>query len=48
MSLTDLPTIKPSETTIFFMAVLIISFIFFFTQPKASDVALISESTVHI
>jgi hypothetical protein len=44
MSLTDIPTIKPSGSTIFLTAVLIISFIFFFTQPKAGDVAQIAAS----
>jgi hypothetical protein len=39
MSLTDLPTVKPSEGWIFLFLIGLVIFIFFFTQPKASDVA---------
>ncbi|SUV07022.1 Uncharacterised protein [Priestia megaterium] len=38
MSLTDVPTVRPSEKSIFLIALPLIIFIFFFTQPKASDV----------
>jgi len=38
MSLTDIPTVRPSETSVFLIALPLIIFIFFFTQPKASDV----------
>ncbi|NHH92770.1 hypothetical protein GOICGAJE_01299 [Bacillus sp. MB95] len=38
MSLTDIPTVRPSETSIFLIALPLIIFIFFFTQPKASDI----------
>ncbi|MED2970709.1 MULTISPECIES: hypothetical protein [Fictibacillus] len=37
LSLTDIPTVKPSATGVFLLALPLIIFIFFFTQPKASD-----------
>ncbi|MHC0038550.1 hypothetical protein [Pseudoneobacillus sp. C159] len=37
MFLTDLPTIKPSDSQIFLMALAIGVFIFFFTERKESD-----------
>ena len=37
MSLTDIPAISPSTVGIFLIALPIILFIFFFTQPKQSD-----------
>lgn len=37
MSLTDIPTVRPSDTQVFLMAISIITFIFFFTQRKESD-----------
>ena len=37
MSLTDLPTVKPSETSVFLIALPLIIFIFFFTQFKTTD-----------
>lgn len=37
MALTDLPTFKPSKGGTFLIALPIILFIFFFTQPKESD-----------
>ncbi|WP_264760437.1 hypothetical protein [Neobacillus rhizosphaerae] len=37
MSLTDFPTISPSTGGVFLIALPIILFIFFFTQPKESD-----------
>ena len=38
MSLTDIPTISPSKGSTFLIALPIILFIFFFTQPKESDI----------
>lgn len=38
MSLPDIPTVRPSETSIFLIALPLIIFIFFFTHPKASDI----------
>ncbi|MDQ0157709.1 hypothetical protein J2S07_004056 [Robertmurraya andreesenii] len=38
MALTDIPTVRPSSGTIFLIALPIVIFIFFFTQPKSSDV----------
>ncbi|SDM71377.1 hypothetical protein [Bacillus sp. OK048] len=37
MSLTDFPTVKPTENQIFIIALSIIIFIFFFTERKESD-----------
>ncbi|MFD4706203.1 hypothetical protein ACFWM3_15225 [Gottfriedia sp. NPDC058432] len=37
MSLTDIPTVRPTDTQVFLMAISVISFIFFFTQRKPSD-----------
>ncbi|WP_286163830.1 hypothetical protein [Bacillus sp. AFS088145] len=37
MALTDIPTVRPTDTQVFLMAISVISFIFFFTQRKASD-----------
>ncbi|MEH7383697.1 hypothetical protein V7138_24790 [Bacillus sp. JJ1533] len=37
MSLTDLPTIKPSDNQIFLMALAVGVFLFFFTERKESD-----------
>ncbi|WP_268876040.1 hypothetical protein [Gottfriedia luciferensis] len=37
MSLTDIPTVRPTDTQIFLMAISVITFIFFFTQRKPSD-----------
>ncbi|WP_281172451.1 hypothetical protein [Ectobacillus panaciterrae] len=37
MALTDIPTIKPPEGLIFLTAISLVTFIFFFTQPKPGD-----------
>lgn len=37
MFLTDFPTIKPSDSQVFVIALSIILFIFFFTERKESD-----------
>ncbi|MFP5111527.1 hypothetical protein ACSU64_03955 [Bacillaceae bacterium C204] len=37
MSLTDFPTIKPTDSQVFVIALSIILFIFFFTERKESD-----------
>lgn len=37
MSLTDLPTVRPSDSQIFLIALSVIIFIFFFTERKESD-----------
>ncbi|MEH7251866.1 hypothetical protein V7111_07045 [Neobacillus niacini] len=37
MSLTDLPTFKPTDNQIFIVAISIIFFIFYFTERKESD-----------
>lgn len=37
MALTDIPTIKPSKEEVFLIALPLVIFIFFFTQPKQSD-----------
>lgn len=37
MALSDLPTIKPSKTSIFLIALPLTLFIFFFTQDKKID-----------
>ncbi|WP_157081450.1 hypothetical protein [Neobacillus soli] len=37
MSLTDFPTVTPGAAGVFLIALPIILFIFFFTQPKESD-----------
>jgi hypothetical protein len=42
MSLTDIPTISPSKGGVFLIALPIVLFIFFFTQPKTSDTEQIS------
>ncbi len=34
MALTDIPTIQPSKNGVFLLALPLIIFIFFFTQPK--------------
>lgn len=34
MALTDIPTIQPSKNGVFLLAISLITFIFFFTQPK--------------
>ncbi|MGF6950622.1 hypothetical protein QF028_003127 [Neobacillus sp. B4I6] len=39
LSLTDLPTFEPSKAEIFLFLLSIAIFIFFFTQPKESDVS---------
>ncbi len=39
MALTDLPTIQLSKGEIFLLLISIAIFIFFFTQPKESDVS---------
>jgi hypothetical protein len=39
MALTDITTIKPSGGSIFLVALPLVMFIFFFTQPKQSDVS---------
>ena len=38
MALTDFPTIKPTDTQVYLIALALATFIFFFTQPKVSDV----------
>lgn len=43
MSLTDIPTINPPEGWIFLLLLSLAIFIFFFTQPKSSDVAQLSS-----
>jgi hypothetical protein len=40
MALTDIPTIKPPEGSLFLIAISLGIFIFFFTQQKQSDVKL--------
>jgi hypothetical protein len=37
MALTDLPRIKPSKGTVFFMAVFLATFTFFFTRSQPRD-----------
>ncbi|WP_257131694.1 hypothetical protein [Bacillus sp. AFS017336] len=37
MALTDLPTVRPTDTQVYLMAISVITFIFFFTQRKPSD-----------
>lgn len=37
MPLTDMPTIKPPENVIYISALLLVTFIFFFTQSKTGD-----------
>jgi hypothetical protein len=41
MFLTDLPTIKPSDSQIFLLALVVGIFIFFFTERKESDASQI-------
>lgn len=37
VSLTNIPTVKPPSVGVFLLALPLVIFIFFFTQPKASD-----------
>ncbi|MFB7139767.1 hypothetical protein ACFCYN_08960 [Gottfriedia sp. NPDC056225] len=37
MALTDIPTVRPTDTQVYLMAISVITFIFFFTQRKSSD-----------
>ncbi|MDM5200813.1 hypothetical protein QUF79_22580 [Fictibacillus enclensis] len=37
LSLTDIPTVRPAKAGVFLLALPLIIFIFFFTQPKPSD-----------
>ncbi|EGK13300.1 hypothetical protein ACFQ49_04215 [Kroppenstedtia eburnea] len=39
MALTDLPAIKPSKGVNFLFTAFLVVFIFFFTQPKSTDVS---------
>ncbi|WP_200760335.1 hypothetical protein [Effusibacillus dendaii] len=45
MALTDLPTIKPSKSAVFFMGAFLATFVFWFLRGKPTDQERASETS---